>query len=221
MPFISKTNLEKLERAARNDQDVKKLEKRFNKDLANARRSYGENLEDLQDEHAAEVRTLERAARKVNDAVKEATDALKADQKVVIANLTRDFEASNEAKDDEIDQLEGKVEVLETRVQTAAELTLRELNLADKEDEATRAAELVSNREKALEKKIKEFDARVKDENEAQYKSGYTDGVSDTLREANTLSETANERVFKLADKAISKDTTVITTTQTPAKQSK
>lgn len=212
MPFISQKTLEELRRDARIGGDIKKIQKKFDKDLTRMSRQYEEWREDVADEHDAEVRTLTRAARKVTDAVKEAKDVLTADHKVVIADLTRDHKAAIDAKNDEITQLKGKITVLEARVKTTAELTAAQLDIDDEKDELARTADFLADREEELNKSIIEFDKKVEDKKNHDYNRGLTDGVSNTLREGQALAATANERVFNLATTALNKETTVITT---------
>lgn len=221
MPFIRQEKLDKLERAARNDADIKRIQKQYDRELTNARTEYRDRVEDLEDAHAAEVRLLTRKSRKTDEAVKEAVAEAKELHTQSIAQVKADYlkkEAELSASNKSL--IEEK-KVLEGRVQTAAQLTKRELDLADAEDEYDRNVEFLGERIKEFETKVKAFDKRVIDENEDNYKRGYTDGVSDTLREGNERVAETQTAIVDMAKTAIAKDTVVITTSQTPAKQSK
>lgn len=207
MSFIPKSELERLRRAARNDEDIKKLEKSFRKQINKERNAHAEAIEDLEDAKDREIHILQRQLDKADVVREDEVEALHVEYKKQIEDL-----------ETTVEDLNAKIVVLETRVSSEAEITKRELDVEDEEDELERVTEFLAKREKDFEKKVKEFDARVKDENEAQYKSGYTDGVSDTLREAQTLAETGNERTYKLAEKALDRETTVIATTTAPNK---
>lgn len=201
--FVSQKELDELRAKAAKGSDVARVEKAYKKQINQMQIDHDEAIEDLRDESDRKIHVLTRKVNKADvlreDAVKDAT----AEHKNLVEDLKRDHKAAMDEMADANESLEGKIEVLNERVATAADLTKREHTISDKEDEIERAAEFLSNREKDFDKKVKEFDKRVLDENESQYKKGYTDGVSDTLREGNELANTANERVFKLADKAV------------------
>lgn len=218
MPFIRQEKLEKLERAARNDADIKKIQKRFDRDLENIRTDYRDRVEDLEDEHAAQVRKLTRAARKTDAAVKEAVEEAKALHTASIAQVKADYLKKETELSESNKSLVAEKKVLEARVSTQAELTKRELDLADAEDEHDRSVSFFNTRVQEFEKDVAAFDKRKADAKDGEYKRGYTDGVSDTLREGQELASEANGRVYGIAEKALDKETVVITTSQAPNK---
>jgi len=213
MPFIRESKLEELERLARRGEDIKKLEKRYQKQVNKIRDEYEEKIEDLTDVYDREIHVLERKVEKAEDQIQEAIEDTIAKHEDELEEIKRESDKAVDTLVAENAELTGKIDVLETRVKTASQLAKREFALEERELELISKEKFVKSREGTLEAKIKEFDSRVKDENEVQYKTGYTNGVSDTLREGQALAENANTRVYDLADKAISKDTTVITTT--------
>lgn len=218
MPFIKQSTLDTLRSDARNGADVKRLEKLYEKQIRTIRREHAEELEDTTDELSLEIRTLERKLSKSNNAVKEAVAEAKEAHTESIAQVKADYLKKEAELSDSNNSLIKQVTVLKERVASEEKLLSRELDLADAEDELKRSAEFLANREKDFDAKVKAFDKRAKDEDELQYAKGYTDGVTDTLREsADRVSEVQRD-VVDLAKTALNKDVTVITTTQTPTK---
>lgn len=203
MGWVSAERQKELDRLARYEQDLNKLEAANEKDRKKLYEEYDQRIEDVTDEYELETRKLTRENGKLKAQAKEAasiaTEEAEAKAKKEAAFLSAQLETSKS----EATSLKEQIKVYEKRVATEADLLAQQIKL-DVETKTLEANQIsIDAREKQLQARIKEFDSRVKDANEAQYKSGYTDGVSDTLRKGNELSETANERVFKLAEKAV------------------
>jgi len=221
MKFLSNSAYDKLLEDGENGRSIKALEKAHKKELRRIVDNYNEQIEDITDAKDRKIHSLQRKADKavqtqedaVEDAVREATE-----------NHDRDLAQKDVALNDtklELTAVQKTNTTLEKAVKEAGDLKARELDLSEREAAFTSREAAVARQEKANEERSKELDALKKEIESDHYNKGYTDGVSDTLREGNDLSNTANERVFNLANKALDRDTTVITTTQAPAQNKK
>lgn len=219
--FVSEKELNRLQLIERQHKDVKNVDKKHRQEIEDLTDRNNELQEDVKRAHDKEVRQLRRHIEEHDDVRTEALAEQRREHIRETDKLQGEIDRLAESYDDASDELESKIELLESKIESSAELTARELDLEAREAELLAGSKLVAGRERTLEKKMKEFDARVLDDNESQYKKGFTDGVADTLREGQKLSETANERVFGLAEKALAKETTVIATTTAPVKQGK
>jgi hypothetical protein len=218
--FVPQSKLDRLARLESSYDDNKRIAKAHQREISRLRTAHSDLIEDLTDDYEDQIRVLERSNEKVDKQIAEAVKAASEKHTEELNKLNKSSAAKESELNDTITSLSAKNKVLEGRVSTEATLVKRELDLKAAEDTNTRAAKLLAEREKEFEAKVKAFDARVKDEDELQYAKGYTDGVTDTLREGQELAETANGNVFKLAEKALDRETTVITTS-TPATKSK
>lgn len=209
MPFILKERLAEVQRIERYKDLDEDLNEKYNKARKNIEKAYSEREEDLQDDLHKQLRDGKRAL---------ATDLERKEDQ--IAELKRE----NKKLEDAIDEQEEAAEILEAKLLTQDEI----INQATVNDQA---ATQVKNDRTALDADIKNFEARVKkieaeqdlrekaitDKKAGAYKEGYTDGVSDTLREAQTDVKAAVQENLKMAtnvvDKALGKETTIVVAT--------
>lgn len=221
--FVSEKELERLRRIERNHEDVKVVEKRFNKQIEDLALEHEEQVEDLEDRHDRELHQERRSVVKLERKVKSVASDTKAEFEEEKADIAK---AHNQKLDDlniKIRHLETENEDLEERTETVAELKKRERDLDLKaaeleadQDELLRAADIVKKRRESVEAEEKALKARVADLNDTFYKQGHTDGVADTLRENVDTIAKVQEKGYALAEKALDRETTIITTTQAP-----
>jgi len=221
MKLISTEEYRRLSAINAKSEDIKKIEKRLKKQLNLEREEYEEAIEDLNDDHEREVTKLQRKidqAEKVrNRAVADAT----AEQSDVIKSLKTEQAKAISAKDSTISELTAEITTLKARLSKAGDLKIKELDITERENVIKSATELTARKAKENEDYAKELDELKKEIDSDQYNKGFTDGVSDTLREAQKGINEGVDKAYDLAGKALAKDTVVITTTQAPAQKQK
>lgn len=216
MKIISTKELEKLQAQAEKGKDASKIEKRLKKQMEIMREEHNEAQEDLRDTKNREIRVVKRELKKAQDGTKDAIEDALAEHENDVEDLKRNHERELSRIQDTVKDLEERNEVLEEKVETEANLLRKELDIQSRESEVERAADLVKKREEAVDKRIKEFDSRKDGELEAAEKRGYTNGVADTLREKNDQADKATDKVLSLAEKALDRETTVVTPVVAP-----
>jgi len=221
MRIISTDELRRLRRLENRDLDIQKIEKRYKKEIAKIYEEHEEAIDDLTDDNEREVHKLQRRVdqantirdRAVADATSEHADKLKA--------LKSEHTKTVENMDSEIQTLQSDVTALETKVKKAGDLKIKELDIAEREAVLKSSKDLNDRKAKENEEYAKELRDLRKEIESDQYNKGFTDGVSDTLREAQEGINSGVDKAYKLAETALNKDTVVITTSTPPAQKQK
>ena len=221
MKFLSNEKYEELKRVKNDEKTVAAVEKRFDKKLRDTRSFYEEKIEDLEDEHNLEVKTLKRKVAKAEQQVEAVQDEEAEYYREELSKHDDEQVKLLEKVHEELAEKRDEITILNKRVESSKVIKERQLQLEDQEADLKVREAAVAKREKnvdtalaadrkALEAERKQLDAdiaklakRTADKKDAFYKEGYTDGVSDTLREGNEKAEKANERVFSLAETSL------------------
>jgi chromosome segregation ATPase len=213
MPFINREEYDELLSIKRYRDLDEDLNAKYDKEEKKLRKAYALRSEDLQEDLEDKL----RAARK----------SIKADVELKDQEI-EDLEEANEKLEETIEDLQGRVKTERdlNKQQVAieeAQITLDADREAFEADQKAIAKDFAAEqtRADARHKKIEaELDAREKaltDKSKGVYKEGYTDGVADTLREAQKDVKEAVGENLKMAtnvvDKALGKETTIVVAT--------
>lgn len=204
MPFISKAKLEELRVLAAQAEKLKAREEEIEQSLKREYQKYQKAVQ-----------------RDADDRVEELTDT----HKIVVKNIKKQHEAAIEKAESEVEaakkaqaKAEERTAVLEGLVTQEAELIRREnevdkrdLNIALKEAALEESTEFLDTYSESLKKQSKIFQSELADAKteayEAGHKKGYAEGASDAARKMVDLNKEANDKVFKLAEAVVNKET--------------
>lgn len=223
MPFISKQDFAELDRVRRFRDLDEDLNEKYQKKTKALEKSYQQDREDLEDDLQDQLRSGQRAIKDQLSAKDDKITELKDSQDRTVLSLKREISKLEEVIDEDADA----AEVLSEKLLAQDELIKNQMAIDQAQVDLDNSRAALASDRKAFDGDKARFEARVikreaelADLETGMYKKGYTDGTSDTLREAQAdVKEAVNqtvESVTSLASKALDRESTIIVTQAAP-----